>query len=170
MRSGWIAAAGLVVAVALVSGCSGGGSSRPKAAVVTTASASSASSPTPTEVALSAEWVPKLQALSKVKDCQSPSSTECGTAVSNIVAALNELMDDMAAADAEERYPKTIDEISSLVGKASGYADEGCEGDPSADSDSSPCYGYAVGLTVGVSGLTFVLQTDEVKAGVSPSA
>jgi len=166
------AVVGLLTTGLLLTGCSGGGSdeagngsaiAKAAPAATTTAPPTTTSAP----VKLSTEWNPKLKtaSLDATKACQTSGSAECLDAMDNSVVTLSAVVDAIAAADAVAEYAKTIGEMDKLMSAARAFVEDECPGDPSADVEGSPCYGHAVTLTVGLTGLSSVMQTDEANAG-----
>ena len=183
MRTRIIAAACLL-AGGLLAGCSNGGDSNaadktstPTAAPAvstsaTTAATAAATSPAASlKVKLSTDWVPKIDALTSGKGtsaCSSDSgSDDCLNGMTDSVTLLGQIVHAIGAANAQDEYPKTIAEITKLMNAADTYNKDECPGDPNADVDGSPCPKNALAVTVGMSALVFVMQTDELTAGVA---
>lgn len=164
-------AACLLAAGLALTGCTVGTQPTPDrtAATTPTVKATTAAATTVAPVNLSATWNPKLDAasLSATKACQITGSTQCLTAMTGSVTTLSSLIDAIDAASARAEYPKTVAEISKLIAAAQAFADDQCPNDPNADVEGSPCYGHAMELSVGLSSLSFVMQTDEANAGVA---
>lgn len=170
MRTRTITATTAVAAVLLLAGCSSSSghdnTAKPSAP---TATASTPKATAADAVKLSTVWVPKLQAIADgdgVSDCSTDSgSGGCVQAISDSVDLFTQLTDAISAAGAVGQYPKTIAEITKLVGNADTYTKDECPGDDNADIDGSPCPKNALAVVVGVTGLEFVMQTDEANAG-----
>lgn len=169
-------AAGLLLAAGLVlAGCSGGsgGDAKPAAATSapSTTPAATTSAPAGPTVKLSAAWVPKLKTLSDgpgLSDCAADSgSTGCSDGIGGSVVVFGQIAHAIDAANAKDEYPKTIAELGKLLDAASAYTDDECPGDENADIDGSPCPKNAIAVSVGVTTLEFIMQTDEANAGVA---
>lgn len=171
MRIRAITTASTVLAVLLLAGCSSGSGhdstakpSTPTATATVPKAATAADA-----VKLSTTWVPKLQALADgdgVSGCSTDSgSGGCVQAISDSVDLFTQITDAISTAGAVDQYPKTIAEIAKLVGNADTYNKDECPGDDNADVDGSPCPKNALAVVVGVTGLEFVMQTDEANAG-----
>lgn len=106
-------------------------------------------------------WSPKLEAASQtgVADCMAPSTTECAKAITSIMAVVGELDDAITASG--RRYPQTTAQIVKMQAAQKTYVDGGCEGDPTADDDNSPC-SAVVAITIGKSTLQMTLGTDDL--------
>lgn len=164
---------GAALAAALVlAGCSSSSDDSAKPAA-TKGAASTTASPTATAAAvkLSATWVPKLQTLADgdgVSACSSDSGSDgCVQAISDSVDLFSQITEAINTTGAADRYPKTIAEITKLVGDADTYSKDECPGDPNADVDGSPCAKNALAVVVGVSELQMVMPTDEANAGAA---
>lgn len=172
-------AAGLLLAAGLVlAGCSGGsgGDAKPTAATsaqsaAPSAAAATTSAPAGPAVKLSATWVPKLNALSDgpgLSDCAADSgSSGCSDGIGSSVVVFGQIAHAIDAANAKDEYPKTIVELGKLLDAASAYTDDECPGDENADIDGSPCPKNAIAVSIGVTTLEFIMQTDEANAGVA---
>lgn len=163
-------AALLLAAGLLTAGCGGsshGAGDSPTATTGAAATTTTTSARASTQVKLSTKWDRKLEtvSLSATKACQTSGSEECLTALDGSVTTLTAIIDAIGAADADVEYTKTVAEITRLVNAADAFTKDECPGDPNADVDGSPCYGHAMDLTVGLTGLSFVMQTDEANAG-----
>lgn len=101
-----------------------------------------------------------------VGKCQQPSAAECGTAIDHTVTFLSSLLDAMNADTNGVAYTKSVAEAQSITNGASSYVSLGCEGDPAADDDGSPCYKDALDVLVGVPILQQDMATDELDSGV----
>lgn len=159
-----------VGALLVLAGCSSNGGDEGKSsATTTTASAVSAPAATTAAAKLSKTWVPKLEALSNgtgVSACSSDSGgADCVQAISDSVDLFSQITEAINTAGVADRYPKTIAEITKLVGDADTYSKDECPGDPNADVDGSPCAKNALAVVVGVSELQMVMPTDEANAG-----
>lgn len=162
---------GAVLAAAIVlAGCSSSSDDSAKATVTTSAASTTASpAATPSAVKLSTTWVPKLQTLADgdgVSACSSDSGSDgCVQAISDSVDLFSQITEAINTAGVADQYPKTIAEITKLVGDADTYSKDECPGDPNADVDGSPCPKAALAVVVGASVLQMVMPTDEVTAG-----
>ena len=172
-------AAVLLATAGLALTACGGHSSHDKTAATSTTTASSTNSSTPsatvtshagTTAKLSTQWVPKLQTLANstgVTNCTTDSGSDgCVQSLTNAVTLFGQITSAITAANAATEYPKTIAEITKLVGDADTYNKDECPGDANADVDGSPCPKNAMAVVVGVTTLQFIMQTDEVNAGV----
>lgn len=109
-------------------------------------------------------WRPRLQALADQADispCQRPSTTACAQAIEDIMAVSDDLSNALEEASAFDDYPKTAAQITRLDLAQVEYNTAGCEGDPGADADGSPCFRYALAVTMGPTMLDLALATDE---------
>lgn len=172
-------AAGVVVgAVAVVltacggsSGGHGGSSASPTASAKASSGASTTTAgtvPSGSGRPLSKVWEKKFaEQQGGVGGCQAPSSSECGAAIASTVSFLSDLIDAMGADTLGVAYAKSLGQAQSMADAASDYEAAGCEGDPSADEDGSPCYKDALDVLVGVPILQQDMGIDELNSGVS---
>lgn len=139
----------------------GGGTDRPTAS----------STPTTTDTdaggkvrGFAKTWRPRLQNLAEQADispCQRPSTTACAQAIEDIMAVSDDLSNALEDAGAFGDYPKTVAQITKLDLAQVEYNTAGCEGDPGADADGSPCFRHALAVTMGPTMLDLALATDE---------
>lgn len=168
----------MVAAAVGVAGCGGSGGSSSGARPSIGGSPSASASPAATDAVtteppatggrpLSKVWAKKLTAeQDQVGKCQQPSAAECGTAIDNTVTFVSSLLDAMNADTNGVAYTKSLKDATSIADGASSYVSLGCEGDPSADEDGSPCYKAALDVLVGVPILQQDMATDELNSGV----
>lgn len=159
-----------LAAALLLAGCSSGSDDSAKPKTTTSpAGTTAASTATAAAMKLSTTWVPKLQTLADgdgVSACSIDSGSDgCVQAISDSVDLFSQITEAINTAGAAEQYPKTIAEITKLVGDADTYSKDECPGDPNADVDGSPCAKNALAVVVGVSVLQMVMPTDEVTGG-----
>lgn len=116
---------------------------------------------------LSAEWIPKLDAATDSGTqgvCASVGAERCTRHLTRIVEVVVDLEAAIDGADARARYPRSVRDIDKVSAASDGYATDGCQGDPAADVDGSPCFRYSADIMVGAASLTLDLGTDEMRA------
>ncbi|MEW2083487.1 hypothetical protein [Streptomyces sp. NPDC005283] len=151
------------VALLALAGCGGEpADSKPKAKPATVAT------PTVTAAADTADlapiWTPKLDAAAgpnaeSTGACRAPSSSECARYIKAIMAVVDGV--DAAINETGKRYPQSTAQIVKMRDAEKVYTDEGCEGDPAADSPNSKCWDTMT-ITVGASSLDMTLITDDL--------
>lgn len=168
MRHTMSAAVLLATAGLALTACSGS-SHTDKPAATTTPATVTATTASGT-VKLSTRWVPKLNALSGgsgISACSTDSGSDgCVTAIGDAVSLYGSITNAITAANAQAEYPKTIAELTKLIGAADTYDKDECPGDSNADVDGSPCPKNAIDAVNGLNTLEFIMQTDELNAGV----
>lgn len=129
-----------------------------------------AASPSPSAskaAELAPVWQPKLDAAAEgaQEKCNTPSSTSCATALTDIMLVVNDI--ETAIEEGEAAYPESTKQIAKMQAATDEYVEEGCQGDPGADDPNSQCWGI-MDITIGSASLGMRLITDDMNLRPRP--